>query len=222
MKHPIVVPALAIASVFFSTSAVAGSIADKAIADIVAAQTKLHALHSLAATVTVSTTIGGHTQTQAGTVKCLKPNYIWIETAAGGHRAYHISDGKDYCTNGGNGKWTSVKADAHGANFRNDLLLWSDFYVLYATDNAKHLIDGADVAIDHRSIDDVRYEVITATRKASPSPHTAATTVMSVAIGPDGLIHRMSVDGGGMRMVDTWSVIKQNPPLRPADFKPKD
>lgn len=208
-------PLIALAS--FTLPAIADSTSDKAIADIVAAQTKLHALKSLDANVTTVTTVSGHTTTSTGIVKCLKPNFLWIQAHVTGHPTlYHISDGKHYCANNPKGHWTSVKSDPHGANFRNDLLLWSDFYVLYATQNAANVVDGADVTVAAKAVDGHPYEVIT----AAQTPNHPLT--MAVYIDKsDGLIHRMTVEGGPMHLVETWSNIKHNPPLSSKDFQPK-
>ena len=207
--------ALGIASFALAVPADAASTTDQAIADIVKAQTKLHALKSLAADVSTTSITPGQVSKAVGTVKCLKPNYLWIETKGTAGHQWHISDGKDYCANDQKGRWTSVKADPHGANFRNDLLLWSDFYVLYAKDNAKRVVGGADVTIVDKPVDGHEYEVITAVHKA-PQP------TMTVYIGKwDGLIHRMKVDGGPVHIDNVWSNIKQNAPLKASGFVPK-
>lgn len=218
MIHKSILPAIGLASFVLISSASAASTTDQAVTDIVKAQTKLHSLHSLTADITTVNGMNGKSTTSSGTVKCLKPNYLWIETTDLGHRAHHwhISDGKQYCANDASGHWTSVNADPHGANFRNDLLLWSDFYVLYATGNAQRVVGGADVTIADKTVDAHAYEVITAVHKA-PHPMT-----MTVYIGRwDGLIHRMIVDGGPMHMEVTWSNIRQNAPLKPKQFEPK-
>ena len=199
-------------------TAPASSTADQAVADIVRAQTRLHALKSLTADIVVIRVANGKSTTARGMVKCLKPNYLWIETREPGHRGrrWRICDGKHCCTNDSKGRWSSVAADPQGASFRDDLLIWSDFYVLYATENARRVVGGADVAIRTRAIGGRAYEVITAVH---PSPHSAT---MAVYIGKwDGLIHRMTVDGGPVHVDETWSNLRQNVPLRPRDFQPR-
>jgi outer membrane lipoprotein-sorting protein len=213
---------IALASICNGVAAFADTTADKAVADIVKAQTKLHSLRSLTADVTVKNMMNGVTHTQTGTVRCLKPNYLWIDMkvtpGAGRHaeRQYHISDGKHYCSNDEKGRWMSVDAAPNGSNFRDDLLLWSDFYVLYATDNAKRVVGGADVSIDNKSIDGHPYEVITAVHKL-PHPMTMRVYIAQ----SDGLIHGMTVDSGPMHMDDTWSNIKMNAPLKAGSFRPE-
>jgi len=214
--HKSILPTIGLASLAFAAPAMAASTTDQAVADIVKAQTKLHSLKSLTADIATVNTMGGKTSKASGTVKCLKPNYLWIETRGTGGHQWHISDGKQYCANDPKGHWTSVKADAHGANFRDDLLLWSDFYVLFATGNAQRVVGGADVTIANKVVDAHSYEIITAVHKG-PHPIT-----MTVYIGKwDGLIHRMIVDGGPMHLQVTWSNIKPNAALKPSGFEPK-
>src|SRR5207302_4634834 len=125
------VPAVASSAISVSRTVrvvpTAASTTDQAVADIVKAQTKLHSLKSLTADIVTVNVMGGKSTTAIGFVKCLKPNYLWIETRAkGSGHQWHISDGKQYCANDPKGHWTSVKADAHGANFRDDLMLRSE------------------------------------------------------------------------------------------------
>ena len=216
MIHKSILPAIGLASLMLIAPAYAASTTDQAVADIVKAQTKLHSLKSLTADIDTVNTMGGKASKASGTVKCLKPNYLWIETRGTAGHQWHISNGQQYCANDPKGHWTSVKADPHGANFRDDLLLWSDFYVLFATGNAQRVVGGADVTIEDKSVNAHSYEVITAVHKA-PHPMT-----MTVYIGHwDGLIHRMIVDGGPMHMAVTWSNIKPNAPLKPRAFQPR-
>ena len=110
MNFKSILPAIGLASLMLIAPANAASTTDQAVADIVKAQTKLHSLKSLTADIATVNTMGGKTSKASGTVKCLKPNYLWIETrGTAGHR-WHISDGKDYCTNDPKGHWKSVKA----------------------------------------------------------------------------------------------------------------
>ena len=216
MNFKSILPAIGLASLMLIAPARAASTTDQAVADIVKAQTKLHSLKSLTADIATVNTMGGKTSKATGTVKCLKPNYLWIETRGTAGHQWHISDGKQYCTNDPKGHWTSVKADSHGANFRDDLLLWSDFYVLFATGNAQRVVGGADVSIADKTVDGRPYLIITAIHKM---PHPMTMTVYIAKW--DGLIHRMIVDGGPMHMQVTWSNIRQNAPLKASGFEPK-